>query len=100
VNVAEIQRAIGEELTKHEYCLFKQHKFVVSSGKIVLKHKDEIKTGDNIIESLSQDHIRHGMNSKKWNLLIKATIATLQKEINSQRKTKNSNNELLFSIFC
>ena len=100
MNVAEIQRAIGDELAKHKYCLFKQHNLVVSNGKIVLKHKDEIKTGDNIIGALSQYHIRHGISSKKWNSLIKAASAALQKGINSQRKTKDSNNELLFSIFC
>jgi len=98
VNVAEIQRAIGKELAKHEYCLFKQHNLVVSNGKIVLKHKDEIKTGDNVIGSLSQYHIRHGISSKKWNSLTEA-ISAVMKGTGSQRKTGDSNGELLFSLF-
>ena len=85
MNVAEIHRAIGEELAKHEYCLIKQH-------------KDEIKTGDNVIGSLSQYHIRHGISSKKWNSLTEA-ISAVMKGTGSQPKTGDSNGELLFSIF-
>ena len=99
MNVAEIQRAIGEELAKHEYCLAKQHNLVISDGKIVLKHKDEIKTGDNVLGSLSQDHIRHGLSSKKWNSVTKTVNAVMQ-ETNNQHRFKDSNNELLFSFFC
>ena len=99
MNVAEIQRAIGEELAKHEYCLAKQHNLVISDGKIVLKHKDEIKTGDNAIGALSQYHIRHGISSKKWNSLTEA-INAIMKGPGSQRKTGDSNGDLLFSIFC
>ena len=99
MNVAEIQRAIGEELAKHEYCLIKQHNLVISDGKIVLKHKDEIKTGDTAIGALSQYHIRHGISSKKWNSLTEA-VSAVTRGTGSQYKTGDSNGELLFSIFC
>jgi hypothetical protein len=99
VNVAEIHRAIGEELAKHEYCLIKLHNLVVSSGKIVPKHKNEIKTGDDAVGALSQDHIRHGLSSKKWNSLTEA-ISAVMRGTGSQHKTGDSNGELLFSIFC